>query len=91
MDPISSKKPVGRNRVRFLVFFRRNNPAAATRCVEYIQPHNGASALLAFCNSPFTPDFLKGLQHKSKQKRKCKNYERANRSIPKNVMRNIDV
>lgn len=91
MDPISSKKPIGRNRVHFLVFFRRNNLAAATRYVEYIQPHNGASGPLGFCNSPFMPNLLKELQHKSKQKREGKDYERANRRIPKHVMRNIDI
>lgn len=91
MDPVFSKKLIGKNGVHFLVFFRRNNLATATRWVEYTQPHNGASAPLAFCNSPFTPNFLKGLQHKSKQKRKCKDYERANRRIPKDVMRNVDV
>ena len=71
--------------------FKRNNLATATRCIEYIRPNNGASAPLTFSNLPFTPSFFKGLQHKSKQERESKDYKRANRRIPKNVMQNIDV
>ena len=46
---------------------------------------------LGFCNSRISAELFEGLQHKSKQERKRKDYKRANRRIPKDVMQNIDV